>query len=102
MTSTLSDRPAPASDAAGGWLTATLRPAGRMTAEAADRFCAALAALSGCSAVVVVDVSASGPLPRRARRALAEADARLAVAGGALLLLGRGGAAPLPLPSAAR
>jgi hypothetical protein len=101
MTTTLRDRPAPAPARTEGWLTATLRPAGRMTADAADRFGTALAALAGVSAVVVVDVSASGPLPRAARRALADADARLAAAGGALLVLGRGGAAPLPLPAAA-
>jgi hypothetical protein len=101
MTTTLRDRPAPATAGAQDWLTATLRPAGRMTADAADRFRAALSALAGVSAVVVVDVSASGPLPRAARTALAEADVRLAAAGGALLVLGRGGPAPLPLPAAA-
>jgi hypothetical protein len=74
---------------AGSWLTTTLRPAGRMTAGSAARFAAALDAVSRCSGVVLVDLSAVGPLPRRARRALADADARLTAAGGALVVLGR-------------
>jgi hypothetical protein len=94
MTTTLLDRPAPAGTQ--GWPTSTLRPAGEMTPAAADRFTAALAALAGCSAVVVVDLSASGPLPRRARRALADADAALTATGGALLL--DRGRPPVPLP----
>src|SRR4051794_11690139 len=101
MTTTLLDRPAPAPTGDQGWLTTSLRPAGEMTPQAADRFTAALDALAGCSAVLVVDLSASGPLPRRARRALAAADARLDAAGGALVVLGRAGTAPLPLPTAA-
>lgn len=101
MTTSLLDRPAPAPAGAESWLTATLRPAGAMTPEAADRFAAALDALAGCSAVVVVDLSACGPLPRRARRALAAADDRLTRAGGALVLLARGGRAPVPLESLA-
>jgi hypothetical protein len=97
MTTSVLDRPRPVPSAPGDWLTATLRPAGAMTAEAADRFAAALEALAACSAVVLVDLSATGPLPRRARRALAEADAALAAGGGTLLLLDAG-RLPAPLP----
>ena len=51
--------------------------------------------------MVLVDLSASGPLPRRARLALAAADEQLAQAGGALLLLGAAGPLPVPLAAAA-
>jgi hypothetical protein len=91
MTTTLLDRPAPAGTR--GWLTSTLRPAGEIPPAAADRF---TTALTGGSAVAVVELSASGPLPRRDRRALADADAALTATGGALLL--DRGRPPVPLP----
>lgn len=68
------------------WLTAVLRPAGSMDAAGAEQFATALRALTACSSVVVVDLQGTGPLPRSARRALEEADARLSGAGGALLV----------------
>jgi hypothetical protein len=72
-----------------------------MTAAATGRFTAALEAVSRCSGVVLVDLSAVGRLPRPARRALAAADARLTASGGALVVLGQEGAAPVPLPPGA-
>jgi hypothetical protein len=71
----------------GMWLTTMLRPAGALTAADVRRFTAALRAASDTSGIVVVDLRAVGPLPRPARRALADADTRLARSGGALLVL---------------
>jgi hypothetical protein len=76
------------------WMTTTLRPAGPMGRGGAARFSRALRAAADSSEVVLVDLRAVGPLPRRARRALAEADTRLAGAGGALLVVDGDGDAP--------
>jgi hypothetical protein len=69
------------------WLTTVLRPAGSLTPADGARFAAALRAASDSSGIVLVDLRAVGPLPRAARRALADADARLTGSGGALLLI---------------
>ena len=78
------------------WLTTILRPAGSLAGHAAARFGAALRAASESSGVVFVDLRAVRTLPRPVRRSLAEADARLAAAGGALLVID----AETPLPDA--
>jgi hypothetical protein len=69
------------------WLTTVLRPAGSLAGRAGARFGAALRAASEWSGVVFVDLRAVGPLPRPVQRSLADADARLAAAGGALLVI---------------
>ena len=72
-----------------GWLTTVLRPAGTLTGAGGQRFASALRAASASSGVVMVDLRAVGPLPRPVRRALADADERLTLAGGALLVVDR-------------
>ena len=79
------------------WLTTVLRPAGSLHGRAGARFGAALRAASESSGVVFVDLRAVGPLPRPVRRSLADADARLAAAGGALLVIDPGTGAPAHL-----
>lgn len=69
------------------WLTTVLRPAGSLDGPAGARFAATLRAVSDSSGVVFVDLRAVGPLPRPVRRCLADADARLAASGGALLVI---------------
>jgi hypothetical protein len=87
-------RPAPTSPAVdessaghAAWLTTMLRPAGSLSGRAGARFAAAVRAVGEFPGVVFVDVRAVGPLPRPVRRALADADARLTAAGGALLVI---------------
>jgi hypothetical protein len=73
--------------AQGTWLTTMLRPAGSLSGASGARFAAALHAVGDFPGVVFVDLRAVGPLPRTVRRALADADARLTAAGGALLVI---------------
>jgi hypothetical protein len=83
----------------GMWLTTVLRPAGALTGADVARFGAALRAASDSSGIVLVDLRAVGPLPRPARRALADADARLTGSGGALLVID-GDSVDVELPAA--
>src|SRR5690242_17057469 len=96
MTTTAPALPAPPETPGGEplWMTTMLRPAGPMGRGGAARFARGLRAAADSSEVVLVDLRAVGPLPRRARRALAEADTRLTAAGGALLVVDGDGAAP--------
>jgi hypothetical protein len=82
------------------WLTTVLRPAGSLAGRAGARFGAALRAASESSGVVFVDLQAVGPLPRPVRRSLADADARLSAAGGALLVIDAGTTGPPGPPPA--
>ncbi len=68
------------------WLTTLLRPAGSVAREDEERLVAAVEAAASTSGVVLVDLSAVGPLPRSVRRALEAADAALTSSGGALLV----------------
>ncbi len=74
-------------EAAGPWLTATLRPAGALGRADADRLRAALDALSGCASLVVLDLSEARVGCRAVAAAVDGAATALEERGGCLLCL---------------
>lgn len=73
------------------WLTATLRPAGLLDADATERLGASITALSSTCDLVVLDLSATAVADcELLARQLRGPAARLAGTGGCLMLRGAG------------